>query len=262
MRYGWCIHRGFILAIYISVTSIFSGGSRNTIGGLAIRAINNIDRTKVTYLQQTAFIMTLERLSVPQKMNSPFQCPAFNMAYIEELERLQINFDSADRSSHKILCALCGDELMGYVDLHNLSHSKGGLPPGPYLSDLAVKRSCRRQGIGGALLKKCEEICLEEWDESYLHLMCDTKNTGALKLYFATGYEPVALDRIVGSDNYDLEMEAISYESFCYSYCALNRGDGIDSKENVSEIQLLETPDSIFGLLWQSYERVTMRREF
>lgn len=261
MRNGWCICLGFILVIYISFTSRCSGESRNTLGGLAIRAINNFDRTKVTYLQQTAFIMTLERLSVPYKMNSPFQCPAFNMAYIEELERLQITFDSADSSSHKILCALSGDELMGYVDLHNLSHSKGGFPPGPYLSDLAVKRSYRRQGIGGALLKKCEDICREEWNESYLHLMCDTKNTGALKLYFATGYEPVALDRIVGSDNYDLEMEVISYETFCYSYCALNRGDGIDSQEDISEIQLLEA-DSIFRLLWQSYERVTMRRDF
>jgi len=205
--------------------------------------------------------MTLERLAFPENMNSPFQCPAFNMAYIEELERLQNNFDSADSDNHKILCALSGDKLTGYVDLHNLSYSRGGFPPGPYLSDLAVHRSWRRKGIGGALLKACEDVCLDDWDETYLHLMCETNNTGALKLYFSSGYEPVSLDRMVGSCYQDLELEVISYASFCYSYCALNKGDGADLQENISEIQLLET-DSIFRLLWQSYERVTMRKDF
>lgn len=57
----------------------------------------------------------------------------------------------------------------------------------PYISNLAVSNSYRRQGIAKKLLLKCEQIALEwGYKELYLHVL--ENNLKAKKLYLSNGY--------------------------------------------------------------------------
>ena len=61
-------------------------------------------------------------------------------------------------------------------------------PAVPYISNLAVARSCRRQGVGRELLVACEPI-VQHWqyDELFLHVKGD--NQAAKGLYTRVGYQ-------------------------------------------------------------------------
>lgn len=66
-----------------------------------------------------------------------------------------------------------------------------GFPPKsaqPYLCNLAVRKSCRQQGLGSILCELCEHIVLTYWKRSklYLHVMND--NIAAQSLYRRLGY--------------------------------------------------------------------------
>ena len=58
----------------------------------------------------------------------------------------------------------------------------------PYISNLAVKKSCRRQGVARQLLLACERTALE-WGYSNLYLHVLENNHHARQLYLKTGYE-------------------------------------------------------------------------
>lgn len=57
----------------------------------------------------------------------------------------------------------------------------------PYIANLAVSNSYRRQGIAGQLLLKCEQVALD-WGFSRISLHVLEDNEGAKRLYFSTGY--------------------------------------------------------------------------
>lgn len=68
----------------------------------------------------------------------------------------------------------------------------------PYLSNLAVRRSCRRQGVARQLLGACEAQALEwGFPELYLHVL--ENNTQARRLYFKVGYRLQQVDSSWGS---------------------------------------------------------------
>jgi ribosomal protein S18 acetylase RimI-like enzyme len=58
----------------------------------------------------------------------------------------------------------------------------------PYISNLAVKTSCRRQGIARQLLIKCEQTALL-WGFSEICLHVLENNHQAKQLYFTNGYK-------------------------------------------------------------------------
>ncbi|WP_083305299.1 GNAT family N-acetyltransferase [Moorena producens] len=61
-----------------------------------------------------------------------------------------------------------------------------------YISNLAVRKSCRRQGVGENLLLACEQTALEwGFQDLYLHVL--ENNYQARQLYLKRGYE---LDRV------------------------------------------------------------------
>lgn len=58
----------------------------------------------------------------------------------------------------------------------------------PYISNLAVKKSCRRQGVARQLLLACERTSLEwGFQDLYLHVL--ENNHQARQLYLKTGYQ-------------------------------------------------------------------------
>jgi ribosomal protein S18 acetylase RimI-like enzyme len=81
-------------------------------------------------------------------------------------------------------------ELAGTVELELRSSSSWQFRnlPYPYISNLAVRKSSRRQGIAQKLLLACEQVVLEwGFQDLYLHVL--ENNHQARQLYFKTGYQ-------------------------------------------------------------------------
>jgi GNAT superfamily N-acetyltransferase len=67
------------------------------------------------------------------------------------------------------------------------------MPRYPYLSNLAVRLECRRQGIARQLLAACERVVLEwGFQDIYLHVL--ESNEQAKQLYLKAGYEVQQID--------------------------------------------------------------------
>ncbi len=82
------------------------------------------------------------------------------------------------------------EELAGTVELALRSssswqtHNSGY----PYISNLAVRKSCRRQGVAQQLLLACERTSMEwGFQDLYLHVL--DNNHQARQLYLKTGYQ-------------------------------------------------------------------------
>lgn len=82
-----------------------------------------------------------------------------------------------------------GEEIVGTVEIALRSTSPCSTVGSqyPYISNLAVRNSYRRQGIARKLLLKCEQISLE-WGFQELSLHVLENNHQAQQLYFASGY--------------------------------------------------------------------------
>ena len=82
------------------------------------------------------------------------------------------------------------DYLMGTVEMSLRSHSAWSFIPSPqhpYVSNLAVKSDCRRQGVAKQLLLTCERVALGwGFEDIYLHVL--ENNHKARRLYFKLGY--------------------------------------------------------------------------
>jgi ribosomal protein S18 acetylase RimI-like enzyme len=74
------------------------------------------------------------------------------------------------------------------VTLRPLSPWQSYALKSPYISNLAVKTNCRRQGIAQRLLLACERT-VREWglQDLYLHVL--DNNQPALQLYLKAGYQ-------------------------------------------------------------------------
>eukprot|EP00611_Tribonema_gayanum_P004659 TRINITY_DN13858_c0_g1_i1.p1 TRINITY_DN13858_c0_g1~~TRINITY_DN13858_c0_g1_i1.p1 ORF type:complete len:261 (+),score=67.98 TRINITY_DN13858_c0_g1_i1:160-942(+) len=115
----------------------------------------------------------------------PTQC-------LGELNRLQMNFHF-DRTRHLMLvaCDPLENSIVGFVDIdaRELPPARmSEFPPRPYLSDLAVSRDRRRQGIGTRLVSECERVC-QAWGHAQLYLKVQAKNGAGVGLYQRLGYQ-------------------------------------------------------------------------
>lgn len=118
--------------------------------------------------------------------------PVFRFSIYEDLkQRLQ-----GSQPHYQCLTAIapdhkgCRNIVAGTVEI---SHRQPGLwaftrPRQVYLSNLAVRASCRRQGVARKLLHAAEQLSLD-WGfrELYLHVMAD--NARARLLYQSMGYQ-------------------------------------------------------------------------
>mmetsp|Transcript_31087 Transcript_31087/g.45494 ORF Transcript_31087/g.45494 Transcript_31087/m.45494 type:complete len:315 (+) Transcript_31087:124-1068(+) len=63
-------------------------------------------------------------------------------------------------------------------------------PPRPYLSDLSVRKDCRRKGIAKSIIEYCE-MMVQKMGHDCLHLRVERMNTAALQMYSGLNYEVV-----------------------------------------------------------------------
>jgi ribosomal protein S18 acetylase RimI-like enzyme len=82
------------------------------------------------------------------------------------------------------------EQLVGTIELTLRSTTPWSIcqPRYPYLSNLAVRSDCRRQGIARHLLSACERVVLD-WgcQDLYLHVL--ESNHEARQLYLKAGYQ-------------------------------------------------------------------------
>ena len=82
----------------------------------------------------------------------------------------------------------CRNKIIGTVELSfKKLHGFGCRTKMPYIANLAVNESYRRQGIASQLLLKCEQIAKSNgFERVYLHVLAENKM--AQKLYSHNGY--------------------------------------------------------------------------
>lgn len=81
------------------------------------------------------------------------------------------------------------ETIVGFVEVDSRPGKKQNDAPRPYLSDLAVHRNYRRNGIAKALIETCEKQVLDGWKQSRLYLRVDRENYAARNMYTKLGYE-------------------------------------------------------------------------
>lgn len=119
------------------------------------------------------------------------------LSWVYPLLRLSIYEDlrSRLRSHPPLYCCLVAltdvaePAIVGTVEL-TLRFSSLWIPEAqyPYISNLAVKNTYRRQGIGGKLLASCEQVA-REWGYREIRLHVLENNHSAKQLYFGNGYQ-------------------------------------------------------------------------
>lgn len=65
----------------------------------------------------------------------------------------------------------------------------------PFLTNLSVKYTARRSGVGSALAQKCEEEVMTRWNKNEITLEVEDDNTLALTFYRKRGYEVLFEDK-------------------------------------------------------------------
>ena len=99
-----------------------------------------------------------------------------------------------------VAVATVSEELIGTVEvtLRSTSSWPSQSSEYPYISNLAVRKSCRRQGAARQLLFACERASLEwGFSEIYLHVL--DSNHQARQLYLKAGYQLHRVESSYGS---------------------------------------------------------------
>ncbi|MBE9169310.1 GNAT family N-acetyltransferase [Pleurocapsales cyanobacterium LEGE 06147] len=122
------------------------------------------------------------------------------LSWVYPLLRLSIYEDlrSRLRSHPPLYCCLVASlvsaesepTIVGTVELTMRFSSFSWIPEAqyPYISNLAVKNTYRRQGIGRKLLLRCEQLA-REWGYREIRLHVLENNHSAKQLYFSNGYQ-------------------------------------------------------------------------
>lgn len=149
---------------------------------LTIRRATSEDINKVSELLTHSF----------HSFNTP-------MRWLYPLIKLGIAEDLRDRiySDNLHYCCLIAiipassnqpEQIVGTIEISlRKPYGWGNQKKHPYISNLAVKKEFRRQGIASQLLQKCEEIA-HHWGFENLLLHVLAENHGGRKVYINNGY--------------------------------------------------------------------------
>lgn len=107
---------------------------------------------------------------------------------------------SVEREMQTVYGTGVGDRPLGTVEISLRSHQPWSFPHSRYLylSNLAVRADCRRQGMAQYLLQSCDRIALD-WGFSDLYLHVLENNHQARRLYSKAGYQVQQVEISIGS---------------------------------------------------------------
>ncbi|CAM9770088.1 unnamed protein product [Choristocarpus tenellus] len=111
----------------------------------------------------------------------PVQC-------LMKLDNLQQRFHTLKMNDprHEMLVAVRGGSILGFADIDGSDGEQSGRrpgdPPRPFLSDLAVSTEQRRQGVGTAIVRACEDLCVQ-WGFDRVYLKADATDIPAMRFY-------------------------------------------------------------------------------
>ncbi len=147
-----------------------------------------------------------------QVLTESFHSSQGMMAWVSPLLKLGLYEDLRTRLNHHSPSYLClvaiitnsnnYEEIVGTAELSVRSSfpwlSQSPEPNYPYISNLAVKPSCRRQGIARQLLLCCEQTA-RNWGYNQVALHVLENNDQAQQLYFKNGYQLHRFESTLGS---------------------------------------------------------------
>lgn len=163
---------------------------------LKIRAANRADITRLTEILAESF-HTREGLS-------GLMYPIFRLGIYEDLR----NRLATSSGYYTCLVAAIADSphQLGNIPLNVPEHLVGTVEMGlrtpspwsigdryPYISNLAVHPTARRQGVARKLLISCEQVAMK-WGFSDLYLHVLENNSQARQLYHQVGYRIAQID--------------------------------------------------------------------
>ncbi|KAL3903150.1 MAG: hypothetical protein SGARI_005508 [Bacillariaceae sp.] len=90
--------------------------------------------------------------------------------------------DASDDSTDNIVAGFVD------IDLRPLPKDFKFPQPRPYLSDLCISKTYRRQGMAKALVEQCEQFCIRQ-SKTELYIRVQESNVAALTMYQQLGYE-------------------------------------------------------------------------
>lgn len=100
--------------------------------------------------------------------------------------------EELDNSSSHFICALDGDELMGYIGVQEICGEA-------YITNIAVFSEYRGRGVGRTLLKNaCDGA--EKRDCEFITLEVRKSNEAAISLYLSEGFEEAGIRKNFYSD--------------------------------------------------------------
>ncbi len=149
---------------------------------------------------RTAILADIQSLA--EVLTDSFHPPQGLMGWMYPLFKLGVCEDLRNRlssSPSQYICLVASrsvspaargnEEIVGTVEMSLRSNSYWSTISSrdPYIANLAVKNSYRRQGVARKLLRKCEQIALE-WGFSEISLHVLDNNQQAKQLYFTSGY--------------------------------------------------------------------------
>lgn len=144
-------------------------------------------------------------LNIATLLSESFYPPSDLMSWLLPLLRLGIYHELRGRLGTSLnracLVAIRGDTagpsgyhaLAGTIEVAVRSPSVWSVLKSPYISNLAVKVDCRRQGIARHLLLACEQTVVQwGFQDLYLHVL--ENNLPARELYAKAGYHLHRID--------------------------------------------------------------------
>lgn len=149
----------------------------STIHDVNIRRIRKNDLNAVSRILTDAFFSY-------NIFSTPFE---FLKTYLSLKDSLE---ETNDLYCIWVACKVNDNSVIGICEVDARLTSKPENVPRPYVCNLAVDIKWRKQGIGRALMKVCEDIALRDWKENFLHLRVRSKNKDAMVFYESLGYIP------------------------------------------------------------------------
>lgn len=109
--------------------------------------------------------------------------------------------ESAINSRFDSTVILFNNVIVGFANFYEVKKNKYSS-----IGNVVVDANCRNMGIGKYLIQTMEQIAVEKYSVSELHLSCFNTNTKGILLYSKLGYIPYEIEKWLSPKNESLVL--------------------------------------------------------